>query len=686
MSTEQSVDPSLIEETKAQIRSLVNEISLLAKQDLAPHEFYGEFLNRVVSALAAVGGAVWAINETGAMELLCQINFRETGIGSSQENLNRHGGLVHHVMTTGEARLIAPDSSFGDNGRMGNPSDFLLLMGPVRVENVTKSVVEIFQRPGAPPNTQRGYLRFLLQMCEMAADYLKSRQLRQYTDRQSLWQQLENFTREAHKSLDPRQVAYTIANEGRRLIECDRVTVAVSNGRKCQIKAVSGQDTFDTRSDTIYLLNRLANAVVATSEPMWYTGDTSNLAPQVETALQEYLDAAHSKSVAVLPLSRPPKPRDKSKDLVDKDTIERGETVGALIVEQIDNARTSEGMIQRVNVVTDHSSTALANALEHDTLFLMPVWRTLGNARWILAARTLPKTIAIATTILAVLVGAFVIPADFDLEGRGALQPVTRRDIFAPQQGTIIQYFVNHGDAVKKGQLLLELHNSQLDTSIVSVMGQRNAVQESLKSLDRQISEGNRLPQDEKNRLRGLRGEKQKELDSYIDQIKILEEKKKQLKVLSSIDGRITTWDVEKTLMGRSVDPGQIMLNVADPSKEWELEINMPEDRMGHIRRAQHLLGKELTVYYILATDPGKQHVGRVKDVSLSTDVKGEEGNTVLVRVAIDKNELLQSTGLPELRPGATVKAQVNCGRCSIGYRYFHDLIGWFQTQMFKFF
>src|SRR5206468_3442051 len=100
---------------------------------------------------------------------------------------------------------------------------------------------------------------------------------------------------------------------------------------------------------------------------------------------------------AVLPLNRPPKPRDASKDLVDKDAVERGETIGALIVEQIDNARTSEGMIQRVNVVTDHSSTALANALEHNNLFLMPVWRALGNARWVLAARTLPKTIAIAT-------------------------------------------------------------------------------------------------------------------------------------------------------------------------------------------------------------------------------------------------------------------------------------------------
>ncbi len=69
--------------------------------------------------------------------------------------------------------------------------------------------------------------------------------------------------------------AYTIANEGRRLIDCDRVSVAIKQGRKCFIEAVSGQDLFDKRSNTVTLLGELATAVVATGEPVWYTGDTT---------------------------------------------------------------------------------------------------------------------------------------------------------------------------------------------------------------------------------------------------------------------------------------------------------------------------------------------------------------------------------------------------------------------------
>ena len=55
-------------------------------------------------------------------------------------------------------------------------------------------------------------------------------------------------------------------------------------------------------------------------------------------------------------------------------------------------------MVQRVDVVCKHSSTALANAMEHQNLFLMPLWRAMGKTRWVMQARTLPKTISIAAS------------------------------------------------------------------------------------------------------------------------------------------------------------------------------------------------------------------------------------------------------------------------------------------------
>src|SRR5690606_15059202 len=229
----------------------------------------------------------------------------ETNLAGNAQNQQKHGRLLYQVMKGEEGALVAPRSGAPDDEEAGNPTDFLLVLGPVRNDQATQGVVEVFQRPNAAPTSQRGYLKFLLQMCELASDYLKARRLREFSDRQAVWLQLEQFTRAVHASLDPKQAAYTIANEGRRLIDCDRVSVAIQRGRKCYIEAVSGQDLFDKRSNTVTLLGELATAVVATGEPVWYTGDTTDMPPQVEEAVQAYVDESHSKTVAVLPLIKP---------------------------------------------------------------------------------------------------------------------------------------------------------------------------------------------------------------------------------------------------------------------------------------------------------------------------------------------------------------------------------------------
>jgi hypothetical protein len=110
------------------------------------------------------------------------------------------------------------------------------------------------------------------------------------------------------------------------------------------MEAISGQDTFDKRSNTVALLGRLATAVMRTGEAVWYSGDTSDMAPQVEEAVQAYIDDSHSKTVAVLPLFRPGDPEDEH-------TIP--ETVGTLIIEQIEETRSREELEHRVSAVSD---------------------------------------------------------------------------------------------------------------------------------------------------------------------------------------------------------------------------------------------------------------------------------------------------------------------------------------------
>ncbi len=668
MSTEQSVDPELVEQTKQQIRNLVREIAQISKSEVAPADFYDAVLSRIVSALAAVGGAVWTVTETGQLNLEYQINLRETRLAENEEDQIRHSRLLRRVLTTGEGVLAPPQSGSGNAEEGGNPTDLLLVMGPLKTANETAGVLEVFQRPGSSPTVQRGYLRFLMQMCELASEYLKSRKLQHFTDRQALWAQLENFTRLVHKGLDTRSTAYTIANEGRRLIECDRVSVAINRGRKCTIEAVSGQDTFDKRSNTIALLGRLANAVVATGETVWYTGDTSMMAPQVEEAVQEYVDECHSKAVAVMPLKAP---HDATNPL------EQPRVLGALIIEQIEDSRPRDGLTQRIEVVSDHSSIALANAMEHNELFLMPVWRAIGKSKWVIEARQLPYTVAISITTIVVLLILFLWPADFELSGKGKLQPANKAEIFAGESGKVYEVRVHHLDKVKKGDVLAVMRNSELENKLTAARGNYQRAREQLAAISSVLNKDKKMSPAEQTKMQGEKNQHLEELKSFASQVELLEEDKKNLTVRSPIDGQVVTWQVFDQLIGRPVEKGQVLMQLIEPQGDWEVEVQMPEDRMGYINDAQAAMGDALRVKYITATNPGTTHLGTVKEIHRTAEVRGEEGNTVLIRVAIDKSDLGK-----DLRPGATVTAKVYCGRASIGYTWFHDLISFVQTKI----
>ena len=683
MSSEQSLDPQLIEQTKQQIRMLVGEISQLAKSEIAPEEFYGEFLPRVVSALAAVGGAVWVMEDQGRLALGYQINLQQTRLRESEDDQIRHGRLLQKVLATGEGAVVPPHSGAAGDDQGGNPTEFLLVLAPLKAAEETVGVVEVFQRPNTRPATQKGYLRFLMEMCDRAGEFFKTHQLRHFTDRQVLWTQLEDFARGVHASLDPRDTAYTVANDGRRLIECDRVSVAIRKGRRCHVEAVSGQDLFDKRSNTVRLLGRLATVVVASEEPVWYTGDTSNLPPQVEDAMQEYVDESHSKTVAVLPLKRPQPVGEEEEDPDKRPKPEP--PIGALIVEQIEDVRVPQKMVQRVEVVCEHSSIALANSLEHNNLFLMPLWRTLGKVRWIVKGRTLPKTVGVVIVIFLLLAAMVGLPWGFKMQANGSLEPVEQREVFAEIDGVVEEVLVEHGDAVEEGRLLVRLQNTDLEIMIKKNLGELDAIGDRIASLvtDRSAASGQRDIR-QQLRLDGELQEARTRKKSLLAQQALYEQQQKQLEVRAPTSGEVVTWDVDELLMRRPVKRGDALMRIANSKGPWELEILMPDKRMGHVIRAQREAeadpNEELEAEFILATDPDTTHAGRVKEIGEGAEVRGDEGNIVPIKVEITDEVRRQ---LPQpLRPGATVTAKVKCGRRPIGYVLFHDLIAFVESKI----
>jgi multidrug efflux pump subunit AcrA (membrane-fusion protein) len=695
-------DDDAIRRAKAEIESIVRQITEISRRDISPDVYYEEFLNKVVSALQAPGGAVWTVSETGQMQLAYQINLRQTGLAENPIAQEQHGRLLHRVLSAPvgpgfkEGAVVPPRSGFSAEGDVinsenaehlpANATDFLLVLAPVHNDQGAQGIVEVFQRPGARPAVQQGYLNFLLQVCQLAGDYLRGRRLAHLADKQGLWDQLESFTRLAHDRLDVKQCAFTIANEGRRLIGADRVTVAVGHGGRLKIQAISGQDTFDTRSNVSTLLTKVARAAAKTREDVWYTGDTSKLAPQVEKALDAYVDESQTKAMAILPLvdRRGVDPEATEED-IRKGGRREGEVIGALIVEQMVDNRIADGFTQRVDVVRTHSETALGNALEHEGLFLMPVWKALGKSTWMFRRHTLPKTVLITGAIVGAIAAALLVQKDFLIEGDGKLRPSDVANVFTEIEGTVASIKVTDDSPVKQGDILVVLNNYDLEKDLERTRGELNAANREYVDINRQLTSqrSESLTPEERSQKQARQATLGEQLIASKAEMSLLEKKQKLLKVPSPMTGQVITSRVVERLENRPVNRGQVLMEVADPSGDWIVEVEMPDKRLGHISKAiSDSPDKSVDVDFLLATTTDKTFTGKLtqKNIAASAEVRGDEGNTVLLTVEFDQDEFRKAILDPKV--GAEVKARVHCGRTSIAYAYLHDLVDFIRSKI----
>jgi multidrug resistance efflux pump len=659
---EARVDAQLVQDTKQQIRGLVAEIETLARSDVPLGEFYAGYLPRVVSALAAVGGAIWTRTPDGELQLAYQVNLPQCDIGTERA-ARQHALLLAKIWETqAQPQLVPPHAGSQQPDEPGNPTEHLLVVAPLAVEQQTIALVEIFQRAGGGPTTQRGYLRFLMQMCATGSDYLKNRRLAQYHDAQALWDQFESFVGDLHRRLDVRYTSFTLANEGRRISGCDRVTVLLG-GRRPHISSVSGLDSIDRRAAEVRLMEQLAAVVLKAGEPVYFAGDSSQLPPQIDDALHQFVDRSQARAVGVVPLVPPGEAGTNRKP------------IGVLVVERWQQSRWTEASQQRIGTLAAHGATALANAQEHQSIFLLPLLKAIGKVAWL---AKLPKALLVVAVLCGIGAALAMVPYDFQLAARGKLQPADRREIFAATDGVVVDVPVDHGQFVAAGEVLATLRNTDLDVEIANLLGKKTTAEEQLSTAQRALLNESQLSIEEQNRIAGQIEELKQTLENITQQLDLYAFKQQQLVVRSDRAGQVVTWGVRDLLLSRPVQRGQVLMTLVEPSGDWILELALPEKRLGHALAAYDAAqraGRPLEVTFQLSTHPGEEFRGEVIEIERRAEVRGEEGSIVLTRVAIEKARL------PELHSETTVAAQVQCGPRPLGYVLFQDVIETVQKQ-----
>ena len=649
---------AMYEDIWRQIDAVMERITQAARSDLSREEFYACALDGLVSAAASAGGAVWTRTESGALNVACQTQLT-TVLGSNDElKQKRHFDIVQRVLDDRKGRLVPPQST---NSQQHNPTEFLLILAPWSVDGEPTGVVELFQSPETSPDAKQGYLELVDAVCGLISDYHRNQQLKLLKNRLELWNKFVRFSEQVHAQLDPGATAYQIANEGRQLIACDRVSVASWTGRRCRILAVSGVDKFDRRANSVRRLEHLTTCVAGTGEPLWYSDGADELSPQIEVALQSYLDESHCRQLAVIPLVNHD----------DFQANDRAAVKGALVVESF-QADMDEHVRSQVDAVRRHCTIALGNAREFHNLPFAPWLRRIGSAGWLLRAKHFPKTLLVLFAITAVVTALMVVQSELKMVAPCTLWPDQRRDVFAPSNGVVDELRIEHGQNVDSSETLMRLREPELDYEFRRVWGELQTAQKRLDAVQTErLQPGRDQSADSpgSSHLTAELEELKERIKNLQEQNEILKLRQAELNVRSPIKGQVLTWNVSRLLQARPVQRGQILMTVADLSGKWILEIKLPDDRVGPVRIAQGNNEDPLRVTYVMGTQPRVTYSGQVEHIGLATEIGESDQAFVMVTATLDPEQF------PPLSPGATGTAKIHCGQRSLGYVWFHDLI-----------
>ncbi len=669
-------NPAGVQQVRERVLQLAREIEQLSQSSIPPEAFFPQFLQMLVTALGARAGAIWTLEGGARLNLACEIRIADIGLRENAQVARLNDRLLADVIATGEACSHAPDDANASN----LPVPYLIILAALQVADDSVGVVEIFQRPDSPVEARPGYLQFVEQMTGYASRYLERRRNAAASEPPEKFHgEFEPFLYELARSLDINEVAATAANDGRQLLRCDRLSVAVLRGRKTDVLAISGQDRVNSRANLCRAMAAIADRVIAMHESITFTGKIENLAPQLEKPLADFIHESGSRMVMLVPMfeTEPVVDTTDPDDRAEKER-KRSRAFACLIVEQVADSQPQPQLEARAALLADHVAAALFNARRHQRVFLLPVWQTLGKAVEWFHGRKLAKTAAILGAIAVVSLVLTFVPWEYRVEGEGRLMPIVRRQVFAPEMGKVEEIFVEGGVRVKAGDQLLKLRNDELQAKLDKAVSDLNAQTQIERGLQGQRVEAE--TSENRNDLAQLVSrleETRIQIRGLILQVELLKKRDEELIVRAPIDGVVATFQLDQLLGNRPVQMGESLLEVMDDTGPWRLELEVEEHRMGHLLRAQEAAGKDqLPVEFILATASESTFSGEVEEISTRAVTSAERGSVFEVFASTDASKL------PNLRIGAEVRGKVHCGKRSLGYVLFGDVIEFLRQRL----
>lgn len=697
-----SLDSKLVHQTKSEIRALANEIAGLAASEISQAKFLEGFLPRLKLAMGASASAVWridgssqGISEQAPFHLVAHQTLQQELLNDDLYPSHQHRDILRSALVEAKPILVPPRTVHINADRPANPLDEAIILVPIGLEKQIHYVLEVVQPSAGGPAAQRGYLRFVAQMAELMSDYFRRQRLREVSSELQQQRRLQTWLVRIATADRQSDRDYQAACGLSELLDLHPVFILRSptqwSTASWRVSAYSGVPEPDARSEVLeaaqQLVCKLASANKAAcieelaTNPRGQNSDNSRLqwlnpfakdgggqddragtaAYQAELLrVCQLLKCEKLLSVSAASESHP--------WYLAAVTADSNSLAEAIPWKFHDNAqRLATESTSSLDMLLVHGRRApYHNAVARSFSLNKP---TVAS-KWIIRG-----------LILALAVVAAWTPLPQRIHVTGTLRAVDRSAHFAPMDAIVQEVLVREGDWVEAMQPLMRLRSSGLESQLDHIRGEIASLDDQLSELQNLRARASNLTLEENDAINAEIQKLETRQRNHKQQQAILEKQERGLEIVAHSAGQVATWNIRNQFLHRPVSKGQLLTTVFEPQGKWQLQLSIPDKRMGLLGKDNGSTGlaKPLpSLRFHLTSHPQTVLDGQL--VQLATQALPDIGDPT--RASILALADIDETKLPLREDGTVVHATLDCGRVPAIWLILRDAVSALRAQV----
>lgn len=693
---------AMVDQARQEISHIVREVAQANRSDKDRDRYVRFLADRIMRAIAAQGVVIWksagpqygddiadAIDpETGHRFVVEYRIGTVTDVQFDPTAAAVHDALLMEIAAHNEPVVVPPTPGAADRDVPANPSSVPVALVPVSIDPLSAMptcLIEVFLEPGGSTASQRGVLRFLSQMGDLAGDFLRTDRLRSLTRRRGAMDRCVRVIDSLQNLPSTSRVEAAWADALSAILSCPRVAICRVDFHRPKIVAVSHVDRIDHHGEAAEAIRRAASVPLGRQRNL----SIATMRSPSELVAEQVAEHVAEPAAAAENQTRPIRPH---------------------LVAAINNdSRWRVVMLRRVGEreAETESTPEFEDLLERLLIGGGQAWRSAhriecfpGGKWWLQLSASdtgddVSKSNQTATQsnqrsgrspvsrirrriglIVAIGLAAgllFGLPIPSIVSTTGLIRPSELDTYHANLDATIQTIHVTHGQTVRRGDPLVTLTSKDLDEQQTTLLGRRAILVQRREQFNRNLVS----PDRRRDGFSNLGGEEiQEEIDSINQQLQLISRSQDELTLRARRDGRVDAWRIEPRFGNRPLHRGDAVLSLIADETNWVVDATIPRNRIRRVDDAMAVDHLSANVAPRWSPDQSQEATPDRFGPIWIDPIDGTEG--IILRMNLSSSPKLGDQPLAEVPARITMK----CGRTTVGSFLLQDFFNWVRTRI----